>query len=57
MTKATTNGRKKWTKENSKNVLHCYFKSNPTQSFNTSQRLADQTKMILKKGWFSDHEI
>ena len=25
-----TNG-KKWTKENNKNVLHCYFKSNPKQ--------------------------
>ena len=25
--------------------------------FNTSQRLADQTKMILKKAWFSDLKI
>ena len=25
--------------------------------FNTSQRLSDQARMILKKGWFSDPEI
>ena len=25
--------------------------------FNTRQRLADQVKLILKKGWLSDQEI
>ena len=25
--------------------------------FNTSYRLADQARLILKKGWFSDFEI
>ena len=25
--------------------------------FNTSQRLADQARMLLKKGWFSNLEI
>ena len=25
--------------------------------FNTSQRLADQVRLILKKGWYSDLEI
>ena len=58
--------RKKWTREDNRNVLHCYFKSNLEQKvyrkimieiwtesarFNAkNQRLADQAKRILKKG-------
>ena len=53
-------------------VIASYFKSNPMQrglkkrmtkiwmestKFNTSQRLADQTRLILKKSKFSDFEI
>ena len=54
-------------------VLHCYFRSNPSQSGykkrmieiwqecvgfqTTSQRLADQVRTIIKKGWFSDLEV
>ena len=54
-------------------MIHCYFRSNPTQrryrkrmieiwqecsNFQTtSQRLADQVRTIIKKGWFSDLEI
>ena len=54
-------------------ALHRYFRSNPTQrgygkimieiwqecsSFQTtSQRLADQVRIIIKKSWFSDLEI
>ena len=65
--------RKVWTRENNIQVLHCYFKSNPAQrgyrkrmlqiwndnnNFNTtSQRLADQARMILNKKFFSDLEI
>ena len=30
---------------------------NPLSFYTASQRLADQAKMILKKGWFSDLEI
>ena len=26
-------------------------------SFRTSQKLADQIRTIIKKGWFSDHDI
>ena len=54
------NRRKKWTREDNKNVIYCYFKCNPTQKvyrkrvteigiesikFNTSQRLTDQAKV------------
>ena len=27
------------------------------QKFNTSQKLVEQTRLILKEGWFSDFEI
>ena len=64
---------KTWTMEGNQFALHCYFRSNPTQrgyrkrmieiwqkgaSFQTtSQRLSDQVRTIIKKGWFSDLEI
>ena len=63
---------KKWTREDNPLALHCYFRSNPTQrgyrkrmieiwqecaSFQTSQKLTDQVRTIIKKGWFSDLEI
>ena len=64
---------KKWSREDSQLALHCYFRSNLSQrgyrkrmieiwkecaSFLiTSQRLADQVRTIIKKGWFSDLEI
>ena len=59
--------KKKKTKQKKK--THCYFKSNPTQrecrkwmveiwtesaKYNTSQRLTDQARLILKKSWLSD---
>ena len=54
--------------EDNQLALHCYFRSKPTQrgyrkrmiwqeysNFQTtSQRLADQVRTIIKKGWFSD---
>ena len=65
--------RKTWTREDNHLALHCYFRSNPSKrgdrkrmieiwqectSFQTtSQRLADQVRTIMKKGWFSDLEI
>ena len=65
--------RKTRTREDNQLALHCYFRSNPTQrgctkrmmeiwqefsNFQTtSQRLADQVRTIMKKGWFSDLEI
>ena len=65
--------RKAWTREDNQLALHCYFMSNPTprgyrkrmmeiwqelSNFQTtSQRLADQVKRMIKKGWFSDLEI
>ena len=65
--------RKTWTREDNQLALHCYFRSNPSQrryrkrmidiwqefaSFpTTSQRLADQVRTIIKKGWFSGLEI
>ena len=64
---------KAWTREDNQLALHCYFRSNPTQrgywkrmmeiwqalsNFQTTiQRLADQVRTIIKKGWFSDLEI
>ena len=63
---------KKWTRKDNRNVLHCYLKSNPTQrgyrkrmieiwtettKFKTSQRLVEQSRIILKKGLLSDFEI
>ena len=64
---------RKWCREDNKLVLHCYFRTNPTQKgfrkriieiweeytrFHTTiQRLADQVWTIIKKGWFSDLEI
>ena len=62
----------KWTREDNKSVIHCYFKSNPVQrchikrmseiwvepaKFKTSPRFIDQARIILKKSWFSDLEI
>ena len=62
----------KWIKEDNKNVLRCYLKSNPAQKwyrkrtieiwaesarFNTNQKLANQARRILKKCWFSGFEI
>ena len=65
--------RKTWTREENQLALQCYFRSNPSQrgcrkrmieiwqecsTFQTtSQRLADQVKTIVKKGWFSDLEL
>ena len=65
--------RKTWTREGNLLARHCYFRSNSSQrsyrermieiwpecaSFQkTSQRLADQIRTIIKKGWFSDLEI
>ena len=65
--------RKAWTREDNQIALHCYFRSNPTQIGykkmmienwqeysnyqTTSQRLADQVRTKIKKGWFSDLEI
>ena len=65
--------RKAWTREDNQLALHCYFRSNPTQSGyrkrmmeiwqelsnfqKTSQRLADQVRTLMKKGWFSELEI
>ena len=62
-----------WTREDNQLALHCYFRSKLSQkgrkkrmieiwqectSFHiTSQRLADQVRTIIKKGWFSHHEI
>ena len=63
---------KTWAREDNQFGLHCYFRSNPTQigyrkrmieiwqehaSFLTSQRLANQVRTMIKKGWFSDLEI
>ena len=64
--------RKTRTREDNQLALHCYFKSNPTKRGyrkrmeiwqelsifqTTSQRLADQVRTIMKKGWFSELEI
>ena len=65
--------RRKWIKKDNKIALYCYFRSNPTQRGNrkrmieiwadfarfktTNQRLADQVRTIIKRGWFSDPEI
>ena len=65
--------RKTWTKEENQLALQCYFRSNPSQrgygkgmlkiwqersTFQTtSQRLVDQIRTIIKKGWFSDLEL
>ena len=64
---------RKWTKEDNKLALHCYFKSNSIQREyrkrrieiweecarfqTTSPRLAAQVRTIIKKIWFSDLEI
>ena len=63
--------RRKWTRE--ENKVHCYFRRNPTMSGyrkrmieiweecvrfkTTNPRLTDKTRMIIKKGSFSDLEI
>ena len=65
--------RKTWTREGNQLALQCYYKSNPSQrgyrkrmieiwqecsTFQTtSQRLANQVRTIVKKGWFSDLEL
>ena len=65
--------RRTWTREENQLVLECYFRSNPSQrgyrkrmmemwqecsTFQTtSQRLADQVRTIMEKGWFSDEEL
>ena len=65
--------RRTWTREENQLVLECYFRSNPSQrgyrkrmmeiwkecsTFQTtSQRLADQVRTIMMKGWFSDLEL
>ena len=65
--------RKTWTREGNQLALQCYFRSNPSQRGDrkrmmgiwqecakfqtTSQRLADQVRTIIKKGWFSDLEL
>ena len=64
---------KKWTREDNKLSIHCYFRSNRTQrgyrkrmieiwlefsSFRTtSKRKADRVRTIIRKGWFYDLEI
>ena len=64
---------RKWTWEDNKLALHCYFWSSPTQRGyrkgikeiweecvrfkTTSQRLADQVRTIIKKVCFSELEI
>ena len=65
--------RKAWTWEDNQLTLHCYFRSNPTQreyrkrmmeiwqelsNFQTTrQRLVNQVRTAIKKGWFSHLEI
>ena len=55
--------RKKWTREGNKNVLHCYFKNNLTQRSYRKRmieiliHLIQESRMVLKKGLFSDLEI
>ena len=67
------NKRRTWTREENQLLLECYFRSNTSQrgyrkrmmdiwqqrlTFQTtSQRLADQVRTIMKKGWFSDLEL
>ena len=61
-----------WTREDNQLALHGYFRSSLTQkgrrkrmikiwqecaSFQTSQILADQVRIIINNGWFSDLEI
>ena len=63
----------KWTREDNKFALHCYFRSNSTQRGyrkrmiesweewarfqTTSQRLAEEVRAIMKKDWFSELEL
>ena len=63
----------KCSREENKIIICCYLKSNPTQRdyrkrkiriwkeaanfCTTSQRFADQARMILKRGWFSHLDI
>ena len=65
--------RKTWTREDNQLALQCYFWSNPLQRGyrkrmievwqecakfqTTTQRLADQIRTIIKRGWFSDLEL
>ena len=63
----------KWTRDENKLALYCYFRSNPakrgyrkrmietwtefSRSKATKQRFADQVRTIRKNGWYSDIEI
>ena len=64
--------RKKWIREDNKNLFHGYSKNNITQTsyremmieilaepakINRSQRLADKTWLNFKKDWFSNLKI
>ena len=60
--------KEKWTREDNKNIIHFYFtqrkdrkqlKEIKTESakFDTSRRFDDQSRLILKKGWFFNLEI
>ena len=65
--------RKTWTREDNQIALHCYFKCNPTKRGyrkrmmeiwqelsifqTTSQRLTDQVRTIMKRGWFPELKI
>ena len=65
--------RRTWTREENQLALECYFRSDPSQRLyrkrmieiwqerstfqTTSQRLADQVRTMMKKGWFSDLEF
>ena len=65
--------RKTWTREDNHLALQCYFRSNPSQRGyrkrmieiwqecakfqRTSQRIDDQVRTIIKKGWVSDLQI
>ena len=65
--------RRTWTREENQLALEFYFRSNPSQrgcrkrmieiwqersTFQTtSQRLADQVRTIIRKGWFSELEL
>ena len=44
-------------KDQSNNASERHQRKKKFAKPNTSQRLADQPKLILKKGWFSGHEI
>ena len=58
------NFRKKWTREDNKNVIHCYFKTTYKQKVYRKRMIKiwaepveAKTKMILHEGSLSDLEI